>query len=160
MMRGRARRLAVATALTAAAVVVAAGLGACTNTDAADQQVIDRLLTLDVLSVPPGAAELSRTSAKGGGNAAIRNSSTATVVYASPRTPAEVGQDVHATFDARWRFIDNGGGPIGGWQGSGALASDPGTVANVVARAVASGDKAPAGSRSVVTVTVSATRPG
>jgi hypothetical protein len=150
----------VATAVTAAAVIVAAGLGACTSTEAADQQVIDRLLALDVMKVPPGTVELSRTSAKGGGNAAIRNASTATVVYASPRTPAEVGRDVHATFDPQWRFIDNRGGPIGGWQGSGALASDPGTVANIVARTVASGDKAPAGSRSVVTVTVSATRPG
>jgi hypothetical protein len=160
-MRGRARRLAVATAVTAAAVVVAvAGLGACTNSDAADQQVIDRLLALDVMSVPPGAVELSRTSAKGGGNAAIRNASTATVVYASPRTPAEVGRDVHAAFDPSWRFIDNRGGPIGGWQASGALAGDPGTVANVLARTVASADKAPAGSKSVVTVTVSATRPG
>lgn len=145
----------------AAAAVVAAtvGLPACTNTDAADQKVIDRLSTLDVLTVPPGAAGLSRTSAKGGGNQAIRNSSTATVVYATTRAPAQVGQDFHSRFDSTWHFVDNRAAPLGGWQGSGALVGDAGTVADVLARRVTPGDKAPADSRSLVTVTVSATRP-
>jgi hypothetical protein len=157
MMQGRRRRLAVAA--VAAAIAATVGLAACTNTDAADQKVVDRLVALDVLTVPPGGSELSRTSVKGGGNQAIRNSSTATVVYVTTRAPAEVGQDVHSRFDSRWRFVDNRGGPPGGWQGSGALVSDAGTVANVLARRVTPGDKAPAGSQSVVTVTVSATRP-
>ncbi|MEO7754356.1 MAG: hypothetical protein ABIS35_13175 [Terracoccus sp.] len=146
-------------AAVAATVAATVGLAACLNTDAADQKVIDRLTRLDVLTVPPRGSELSRTSAKGGGNQAIRTPSTATVVYATTRAPAEVGQDFHSRFDSTWRFVDNPGGPLGGWQGSGALVSDPGTVANVLARRVTPSDKAPGGSQSVVTVTVSATRP-
>ena len=155
-MRGRGRPGAVA---AAAAAVAMLGLAACTNTDAADQKVIERLSKLDVMTLPPGAVELSRTSAKGGGNQAIRTSSTARVVYATTRAVEEVGRDFHSRFDAGWRFIDNRGGPPGAWQASGALVSDPGTVANVLARRVAAGDDAPTGSQSVVTVTVSATRP-
>ncbi len=110
------------------------------------------------MTVPPGAVELSRTSTEGGGNEAIRTSSTATVVYATTGAPAEVGKEVHSRFDARWHFIDNRATPLGGRQGSGALVTDPGTVANVLARRVTSSDKAPPGIQSVVTVTVSATR--
>jgi len=79
----RGRRLAG----VAAAAVVTAALAACTNIDAADQQVIDRLSKLDVMRVPPGATELSWTSSKGGGNSVIRNASSVTLVYATTQTP-------------------------------------------------------------------------
>src|SRR6476469_7071022 len=56
-------------------VVVTAALAACTNIDAADQKVVDRLSELEVMTVPPGGVVLSRTSTKGGGNIVIRNAS-------------------------------------------------------------------------------------
>ena len=59
MTRGRGRRF-----VAAVAVAAVAGLAAC-STDAADQKVIDRLSKLDVMVVPAGATELSRTSVKG-----------------------------------------------------------------------------------------------
>ncbi|MGO4599670.1 hypothetical protein [Terrabacter sp. 2RAF25] len=159
MTRGGGRRLVAAAAVTAVAV---AALAAC-STEAADQKVIDRLSKLDVLTVPAGATELSRSSVKGGGNNAIRTSSTVTLVYATPQTPTEVGQHFHARFDAAWHFHDNGAVDLGGWRASGRPGpdpnADPATAAEVVARPVTPTDKAPAGSQSVVTVTVSATRP-
>ena len=149
----------VAVAVT---VVAVAGPTAC-STDAADQKVIERLSKLDVMTVPAGATELSRSSVKGGGNNAIRTSSTVTLVYATPQTPAEVGQHFHARFDPAWHFHDNGAVDLGGWRASGGPGpdpnADPGTVADVVARPVTPTDKAPADSQAVVTVTVSATRP-
>ena len=145
----------VAVAVT---VVAVAGPTAC-STDAADQKVIERLSKLDVMTVPAGATELSRTSSKGGGNSVIRNASGIDLVYATTQEPAEVGRDFHARVGQNWRLIDLHGAPAGGWKASGALASDPGTITNILARPPAPGDKAPAGSRSVVTVSVSATRP-
>jgi hypothetical protein len=146
----------------AAAAVVAAALAAC-STDAADQKIIDRLSKLDVLTVPAGATVLSRTSSKGGGNSAIRNSSEVTLVYATTQAPIEVGQHFHAHFDLTWHFKDNAAVAPGGWRASGSPGPDPdagrGTVADVVARRVTSTDQAPPGSQSVVTVSVSATRP-
>jgi hypothetical protein len=139
-----------------------AGLAAC-GTDAADQKVIDRLSKLDVMTVPAGATELSRSSVKGGGNSVIRNASGVTLVYATAQTPAEVGQHYHARFDPTWHFKDNGAVVVGGWRASGSPGPDPNgypdTVADVVARRPTPADKAPAGSQSVVTVTASATRP-
>jgi len=160
--RRRGRRLAV----VAAAAVLVAGLTAC-STDAADQKVIDRLSKLDVTAVPAGATELSRTTSKGGGNSVIRNASSVTLVYATTQSPGEVGQSFHARFDPTWHFKDNGAVALGGWRASGSPGPDrdadpdagPGTVADVVARPVTSADRAPTGSRSVVTVSVSATRP-
>ncbi len=156
----RGRRLAG----VAAAAVVTAALAACTNIDAADQQVIDRLSKLDVMRVPPGATELSWTSSKGGGDSVIRNAPSVPLVYATTQTPPEVGTDVHARFDSTWHFKDNAAVILGGWRASGSPgpdpAADPGTVADVVARRVTSTDRAQAVSQSVVTVSVSATRPG
>jgi hypothetical protein len=153
------RRLA---AVVAVAAVAAVGLAAC-STDAADQKVIDRLSKLDVLTVPKGATELSRTSSKGGGNSVIRNASSITLVYATPQTPAEVGKDFHARYDSTWHFKGNAIVELGGWRASGSPGpdpdADPGTVADVRARRVTPGDTAPPGSASVVTVSVSATRP-
>lgn len=156
---GRGRRLVAAVAVT---VVAVAALAAC-STQAADQKVIDRLSKLDVMTVPAGATELSRTSTKGGGNSAIRNASLVTLVYATAQPPAEVGQHYHARFDPTWHFKDNGAVVLGGWRASGSPGPDPNaypdTVAEVVARRVTSADNAPAGSQSMVTVSVSATRP-
>jgi hypothetical protein len=143
----------------AAAAVVTVALAGCTNTEAADQQVIDRLSTLEVMTVPPGTVELSRTSTKGGGNSVIRNASSVILVYATTQSPVEVGKDVHARFDSTWHFKDNGAVPLGGWRASGSPGTDPGTTADVLARRVTSADKAPPGSNAVVTVSVSATRP-
>lgn len=135
-------------------------LGGCSS-DAADQKVIDRLSSLDVLAVPAGATQLSRSSQKGGGAdaAAIRGASSVTVVYSSPQTAVDVGRAFHARHDPRWDLKDNGAAPLGGWASGGALRTEPGTVATVEARPPTAADQAPAGSASVVTVQVSATRP-
>jgi len=150
------------------AAVVTAALAACTNIDAADQKVVDRLSVLEVMTVPPGGVVLSRTSTKGGGNIVIRNASEVTLVYATKQSPVEVGRDVHARFDSTWHFKDNGAVPLGGWRASGSpgtdagtdAGTDPGTTADVLARRVTSADKVPPGSNAVVTMSVSATRPG
>jgi hypothetical protein len=145
-----------------AAAVVTAAVAAC-GTDAADQKVIDRLSKLNLMTVPPGATEVSRTSHKGGGNSVIRNTSSVTLVYATTQSPFEVKDDIHARFDSKWHFHDNGAVVLGGWRASGSPGTEPGTypdtVVDVVARRVTSADKAPAGSQSVVTVEASATRP-
>jgi len=146
------------------AAVVTAALAACTNIDAADQKVVDRLSELEVMTVPPGGVVLSRTSTKGGGNIVIRNASAVTLVYATKLSPVEVGRDVHARFDSTWHFKDNGAVPLGGWRASGSpgtdAGTDPGTTVDVLARRVTSADKVPPGSNAVVTISVSATRPG
>ena len=142
----------------AAAAVVMAALAAC-GTDAADQKVIDGLSKLDVMAMPPGAIELSRTSHKGGGNSVIRNSSSVTLVYGTTQSPFEVKHDFHARFDSTWRLHDNGAAPLGGWAASGRSTTDPDAVATVEARRVTSADKAPRDVQSVVTVEASATRP-
>src|SRR6476469_9354289 len=111
MTRGGGWRLVAAAAVTAVAV---AALAAC-STEAADQKVIDRLSKLDVMTVPAGATELSRTSVKGGGNIAIRTSSSVTLVYATPKTPLEVKKDVHSRLDSRWDFRDSLVVPPGAW---------------------------------------------
>ena len=158
MTRGRGRRLTV----VAAAAALAAGMTAC-GTDAADQKVIDRLSKLDVMTVPPGATELSRTSVKGGGNSVIRSSSSVTLAYATVQTPLEVEKDFHARLGSRWRLIDSGAASLGAWRAGGSPAPAPGlypdTTADVEARLVTPTDKVPAGSQTVVTVEVSATRP-
>src|SRR5690349_5525871 len=81
-MRAPGRRFVAAVAVAAVAVV---GLAAC-STDAADQKVIDRLSKLDVMVVPAGATELSRTSVKGGGNIAITGRATWTCEQRHVRT--------------------------------------------------------------------------
>ena len=153
------RRAKAVTAVAVGALFCAVSLVGCTNTDAADQVVIDRLVTLDVLTAPPGATEIVRASTKGGGNSAIRNTSTVTVTWASPRTPAEVGKDFHARLDRAWNFKDNRGGPLGGWEAIGGLGDAPATVATVQARQATATDNVARGTQSLVTATVSATRP-
>ena len=154
-MRGRGGRLA---GVVAVAAVATCGLVAC-STDAADQKVIDRLSKLDVMVVPAGATKVSRTSTKGGGNSVIRNASSVTLVYATPRTPFEVKKDIHSRFDASWHFLDNAAAPLGGWAAIGGKVSEPGTTATVEARPVTPADKAPKDTQSVVTVTTADTRP-
>lgn len=161
-LRGVTRRRGRPFAVVVAAAVLAAGMAAC-GTDAADQKVTDRLAKLDVMTVPPGATELSRTSVKGGGNSVIRTSSSVTLVYATAQTPLEVKKDFHARLGSRWRLLDNGAASLGAWRAGGSPAPAPDlyadTTADVVARLVTPTDKVPAGSQSVVTVEVSATRP-
>lgn len=156
------RPWAVQVAALAAAAVLAPGMAAC-GTDAADQKVIDRLAALDVMAVPPGATELSRTSVKGGGNSVIRTSSSVTLVFATAQTPLEVKEDFRARLGSGWRLSDNGAAPLGAWRAGGSPAPDPDlypdTTVDVEARPVTPTDTVPAGSRSVVTVEVSATRP-
>jgi len=128
--------------------------------DAKDQAVIDRLEKLDIVTIPAGATKISSTQTKGGGAdvVAIRGASSVLVVYASPLPVARVRDFYHRTYDKRWDFSDNGAAPPGDWWGSGANSSDSQTNVEVMVRPSAVNDKAPAGSNSVVSVTVSATR--
>ena len=150
----------MAAVATVDAVLLAAYVAGCSS-EAADQKVIDRLAQLEVLDVPAGATLMEQSKTKGGGAdiVAIRGASSVTVVYASADSPARVGQAFHARFDTDWKLKDNGFTPLGGWAASGGLLTGPGTVATVEVRPASAGDSSPRWSRSIVTVTVSATRP-
>lgn len=142
-----------------AAALVLTVLAGCGGTDAADQRVIDRLSRLAVLAVPAGATPLSRTETKGGGNTAIRTSSTVTVVYATSAAPDAVARAVHGQWDRTWHFVDNRGSAPGTWSALGGLRSEPGTTVTIEARPATGDAGLPAGTRSVVTMTAAATRP-
>ena len=79
-------------------------------------------------------------------------------MYASADSPVQVGQAFHARFDTDWKLKDNGAVPLGGWAAAGAMRSNPGTTTTVEARPPGTGESAPSGARSIVTVNVSATR--
>jgi len=150
----------MAAVATVVAMLLAASVAGCSS-EAADQKVIDQLAQLDVLDVPAGANLIDQSTTKGGGAdiVAIRGASSVTVVYASADSPVQVGKTFHARFDTDWKLKDNGAAPLGGWAARGGLLSEPGTVATVEVRPASAGDSSPRGSRSIVSVTVSATRP-
>jgi hypothetical protein len=144
-----------------AACVVSAALGtAGCGMDHADRQVIDRLLDLDMMDVPSGGVTLATTTEKGGGAdlAGIRNPSTVTLVWASPLDPTDVGLQVHGSFDDDWLLRDDPSRSARRWSADGSLRADPGTFAVLDAREPVAADHAPPGSRSVVTVRLSAVR--
>ena len=151
------RRHLVAAAAVLLGVLAVAG---CTSMGAKDQAVIDRLEKLDIVTIPAGATKISSTQAKGGGSdvVAIRGASSVLVVYGSPLPVARVRDFYHRTHDKRWDFSDNGAAPPGEWWGGGANSSDSQTNVEIRVRPLAVNDKAPAGTKSVVSVTVSATR--
>lgn len=152
-----ARRWWVARMLLAAAM----GVAGC-GMDHADQEVIDRLLALDIMVVPGDGIALGTTTEKGGGVdlASIRNPSTVTLVYASDLEPTRVAEQLHQSFDDDWILFDEHVRDPSRWTASGRLRDDPGTFAEVEARAPVAADHAPAGSLSVVTISLSATRDG
>ena len=154
------RRHLVAVAAVLLGVLAVAG---CTSMGAKDQAVIDRLEKLDIVTIPAGATKISITQAKGGGSdvPAIRGASSVLVVYASPLPAARVGEFYHRTYDKRWDLRDNNGAADfrpGKWWGTGATSPDSQTNVEIDVRPPAVNDKAPAGTKSVVSVTVSATR--
>ena len=151
------RRHLVAAAAVLLGVLAVAG---CTSMGAKDQAVIDRLEKLDVVAIPAGATKISSTQTKGGGSdfPAIRGASSVLVVYASPLPVARVGEFYHRTYDKGWKLGDNGAAPSGEWWSGGANRSDYQTNVEIRVRPLAVNDKAPAGTKSVVSVTVSATR--
>lgn len=127
---------------------------------AKDQAVIDELAKVDIVTVPAGATKISSTQAKGGGSdlVAIRGASSVLVIYASPLPPARVAEFFHQTYDKGWNLLDNGAAPPGAWYTGGDAKSDPQTIATVEVRPPSVTEKVPAGTESVVSVTVSATR--
>lgn len=127
---------------------------------AKDQAVIDRLAKVDIVTVPAGATKISSTQSKGGGSdvAAIRGASSVLVVYASPMPPTRVGEFYHQTYDKGWTLKNNRAAPPGAWYMGGADRSDPQTIADIEVRPPVVTDKVPSGTKSVVSVTVSATR--
>jgi hypothetical protein len=152
------RRHLVAAAAVFLGVLAMTG---CTSMDAKDQAVIDRLENLDIVAIPAGATKMSSTQTKGGGSdfPAIRGASSVLAVYASPLPAARVGEFYQQTYDKSWRLGNFGVGPTGKWLGiSGANRSDPQTNVTIDARPPAANDKAPASTKSVVSVTVAATR--
>ena len=152
------RRHRVGAAAVLLGVLAVAG---CTSMGAKDQAVIDRLEKLDIVAIPAGATKISSTQTKGGGSdfPAIRGASSVLVVYASPLPAARVGEFYQQTYDKSWRLKDFGVGPTGKWLGvSGANRSDPQTNVTIDARPPAVNDEAPASTKSVVSLTVSATR--
>jgi outer membrane murein-binding lipoprotein Lpp len=153
------RRHLVAAAAVLLGVLAVAG---CTSMDAKDQAVIDRLEKLDIVTIPAGATKMSSTQAKGGGSdvVAIRGASSVLVVYASPLPAARVMEFYRQTYDKSWdlRISAAAGSRSGEWKGIGANRSDSQTNVTIDARPPAVNDKAPAGTKSVVSVSVSATR--
>lgn len=148
----------VAAAAVLLGVLAVAG---CTSMDAKDQAVIDRLEKLDILAIPAGATKISSTQTKGGGSdlPAIRGASSVLVVYASPLPAARVREFYQQTYVKSWDLRDIGAAPPGNWRGiSGANRSDPQTIVKIRVRPPAVNDKAPAGTKSVVSASVSATR--
>jgi hypothetical protein len=145
----------------AAALLWVLTVAGCSSMGAKDQAVIDRLEKLDIVAVPAGATRISSTQTKGGGSdvPAIRGASSVLVVYASPLPAARVGEFYQQTYDKSWRLRDFGVAPSGTWGGAiGANKSDPQTNVKIDAHPPAVEDKAPAGTKSVVSLTVSATR--
>lgn len=128
---------------------------------AKDQAVIDRLARVDIVTVPAGATTISSTRHKGGGSdlVAIRGASSVLVEYASPLPPERVGELYHRTYDRGWELKNNRAAPPGAWLMGGAATSDPQTIADIEVRPPAVTAKVPAGTKSVVSVSVSATRP-
>lgn len=153
------RRHLVAAAAVLLGVLAVAG---CTSMGAKDQAVIDRLEKMDIVTIPAGATKISITQAKGGGSdvPAIRGASSVLVVYASPLPAARVTEFYRQTYDKSWdlRISAAAGLRTGEWEGIGADRSDPQTNVEISVRPPAVNDKAPAGTKSVVSVTVSATR--
>jgi hypothetical protein len=152
------RRHSVAAAAALLWVLAVAG---CTSMGAKDRAVIDRLEKLDIVTIPAGATKISSTQAEGGGSdvPAIRGASSVLVVYASPLPAERVGEFYQQTYGNRWRLRDFGVAPSGNWGGIiGANRSDPQTNVKIDARPPAAKDKASASTKSVVSVTVSATR--
>lgn len=153
------RRRLVAAAAVFLGVLAVAG---CTSMDAKDQAVIDRLEKLDIVTIPAGATKISSTQAKGGGSdfPAIRGASSVLVVYASPLPAARVTEFYRQTYDKSWdlRISAFAGIRTGEWKEIGANRSDPQMNVEIGVRPPAVNDKAPAGTKSVVSVTVSATR--
>ena len=151
------RHLVVAAAVLLGVLAVAG----CTSMGAKDQAVIDPLEKLDIVAIPAGATKMSSTQTKGGGSdvVAIRGASSVLVVYASPLPAARIREFYQQTYDKSWDLRDIGAAPPGNWRGiSGANRSDPQTNVEIRVRPPAVNDKAPTSTRSVVSVTVSATR--
>jgi len=133
----------------------------CTSMDAKDQAVIDRLQKLDIVTIPVGATKISSTQTKGGGSDVppIRNASSVLVVYASPLPAERVREFYYTTYEKSWDLRHNGAVPPANWRRiSGAKKSDPQTNVEIRPRPLAVNDKVPAGTKTVVSVTVSATR--
>ena len=152
------RRHLVAAAAVLLGVLAVAG---CTSMGAKDQAVIDRLEKLDIVAIPAGATKISSTQTKGGGSDVVANrgASSVLVVYASPLPAARIREFYRQTYDKSWRLTDIGVAPPGNWRGiSGANRSDRQTNVEIRVRPPAVNDKAPASTKSVVSVTVSATR--
>jgi hypothetical protein len=153
------RRHLVAAVAVLFGVLAVAG---CTSVGAKDQAVIDRLEKLGIVTIPAGATKVSSTQTKGGGSdiPAMRGTSSVLVVYASPLPAVRVTEFYHRGYDKSWDLRSNGVAafPPGEWQGIGANRSDPYTNVKIDVRPPAVNDKAPAGTTSLVSVTVSATR--
>jgi hypothetical protein len=149
----------VAAAAVLLGVLAVAG---CTSMGAKDQAVIDRLEKLDIVAIPAGAKKISGTQAKGGGSdeVAIRGASSVLVVYASPLPAARIREFYRQTYDKDWDLRDNGAAGFrpGEWWGDGASRSDLQTNVEIKVRPPAGIDMAPVGTKSLVSVTVSATR--
>ena len=147
------RRQPVAAAAVLLAILTVAGCREGTK----DQAVIERLGKLDIVTIPAGSTKMNSTQAKGGGSdlAAIRGAPSVLVEYASPLPVARVREFYHWTYDGRWELSDDGASPLGEWWGSGASTSDPQMNVEVRVRPPAMNDKAPAGTKSVVGVSVS-----
>jgi hypothetical protein len=151
------RRLVAA----AAVLLVVLAVAGCTSMGAKDQVVIDRLEKLDVVTIPAGATKIGSTQAKGGGSdfPAIRGASSVLVVYASPSPSVRVREFYQQTYGKSWNVRDIGAAPPGNWRGiSGANRADPQTIVKIRVRPPSVNDNAPAGTKSVVSVSVSATR--
>ena len=153
------RRHLVAAAAVLLGVLAVAG---CTSMGAKDQAVIDRLEKLDIVAIPAGATKISSTQTKGGGSdfPAIRGASSVLVVYASPLPAARITEFYQQTYDKSWKLKISAfaGSRTGEWKGIGANRSDPQTNVRISVRPPALNDKAPASTKSVVSVSVSATR--
>jgi hypothetical protein len=154
--RGQVRRFTRRVAAVAAAVLTLA-LSGCSNMDAKDQAVLDRLAKLDIVAVPANATPIDQTSEKGGGaDPFIRTASTYTVVYFLPRPPLQVRDKFLARFP-RWDLLDDGPPLANLWRALGRLDSSD-TVVAVNVRTPAPADDAPDPNGSVVTVQASAVR--
>jgi hypothetical protein len=148
-------------AATAALLGVLAVAG-CASMGAKDQAVIDRLEKLDIVAIPAGATKISSTQAGGGGSdvVAIRGASSVLVVYASPLPAARVTEFYRQTYTKSWdlKISAYAGSRTGEWKGIGVNRSDSQTNVEISVRPPAVNDKGPTNSKSVVSVTVSATR--
>jgi hypothetical protein len=153
------RRHLVAAVAVLFGVLAVAG---CTSVGAKDQAVIDRLEKLGIVTIPAGATKVSSTQTKGGGSdfPDFRHRSRVLVVYGSPLPAGQVIEFYHRTYDKNWDFRSSAasGSRTGEWQGTGANKSDPYTIVKIDVRSPAVTDKVPVGTKSVVSVSVSAIR--